>query len=160
MKRAIHACLPLHQMTGVEQPEQICFLFLCPCPLAVALTWYLAFTSNSHLITLIPSAPQFQTALYSYLAQALASYCGITCPQWHNKLVEGPGEGQGHSLFWPFPVRGSICLRCGFDTLSLPKNWNKQNHENDWVKRKPCGSGGKQGEPGYFWQVYLATLEL
>lgn len=35
-------------------------------------------------------------------------------------------HGEGHSLFRPVPVRGSVCLCCGFDTHSRLKNWNKQ----------------------------------
>lgn len=92
-----------------------------------------------------------------YLARARASYWGITCPRWPNRLVEGPRVGQGHSLFWRFPVWVSICLHCGFDTLSLPRNWNKQNHENCWKKKKKKASGGRTG--GYFWRVYAATWE-
>lgn len=75
-----------------------------------------------------------------------ASQCGITSPQWHNSLVAGPGEKQGHSLFCPFPVRGSICLRCGFDAHSLLKNWNKRSRGIYW--KKP-----RKGE----W-VFLASL--
>ena len=130
MKRTINACLPVHQMTGTTDLFLALVIWLYPPPSF----WYLAFTSNSHLITLIPSDSLFKTGLYSHLARAHASYCGITCPQWHNVLLEGPGEGQGPSLFRPFPVKHFVCLRCAFDTHSLLKNWNKQNHENYWKK--------------------------
>lgn len=122
-------------MRGVVQ--QIGFLFL-------ASSWYLEIISNSDLIPLIPSASLFQTASYLYLAWAQASYCGITCPQRHNGLVKAPWVGQGLSLFWLFPVREAICLHCGYDTLSLLRNWNKQNHENYWKKK--------------LWGVFLASV--
>lgn len=45
MKRTIHACLQLHQMTDQMAVQQICFLFF------FAPSRYLEIISNSHLIT-------------------------------------------------------------------------------------------------------------
>lgn len=129
MKRTIHACLPLHQMTGFVQPEQICFL-----PLSSNCSpWYLASTYNSHLMTLIPSVSLFKTPLYSYLARAHASYCGITCPQWHNRLVERPGEGDKATVCsGPFLSGALYVCAVALTPIHYWRTEINKNHENYW----------------------------